>query len=37
LQYTRWTKFDGATTNIDGFGRSAQDNNTFLVYVWTMF
>jgi hypothetical protein len=37
LQYTRWTKFDGATTNIDGFGRSAQDNNTFLAYVWTMF
>ncbi|MFZ3235928.1 MAG: hypothetical protein WA417_19000 [Stellaceae bacterium] len=37
LQYTRWTKFDGATTNIDGFGRSAQDNNTFLVYAWTMF
>lgn len=37
LQYTRWTKFDGATTNIDGFGRTAQDNNTFFVYVWTMF
>jgi hypothetical protein len=37
LQYTRWTKFDGATINIDGAGRSAQDNNTFFVYVWTMF
>ena len=37
LQYTRWTKFDGATTNIDGAGRNANDNNTFFVYVWTMF
>jgi phage shock protein PspC (stress-responsive transcriptional regulator) len=37
LQYTRWTKFDGATTNIDGTGRNASDNNTFFVYVWTMF
>jgi hypothetical protein len=37
LQYTRWTKFDGATTNIDGMGRNASDNNTFFVYVWTMF
>jgi phage shock protein PspC (stress-responsive transcriptional regulator) len=37
LQYTRWTKFDGATTNIDGLGRSANANNTFFVYVWTMF
>jgi hypothetical protein len=37
LQYTRWTKFDGATTNINGVGRNASDNNTFFVYVWTMF
>jgi hypothetical protein len=37
LQYTRWTKFDGGTTNIDGMGRSASANNTFFVYVWTMF
>ena len=37
LQYTRWTKFDGATTNIDGMGRSAHDNNTFFLYAWTMF
>ena len=37
VQYTRWTKFDGSTTNIDGFGRSAHDNNTLLVYAWTMF
>ncbi|HXC14741.1 MAG TPA: hypothetical protein VNV39_18135 [Stellaceae bacterium] len=37
LQYTHWTKFDGATTNIDGMGRDANANNTFFVYVWTMF
>lgn len=37
LQYTRWTKFDGATTNIDGAGRNASDNNTLFLYVWTMF
>ena len=37
LQYTHWTKFDGATTNIDGMGRNASDNNTFFAYIWTMF
>ena len=37
LQYTHWTKFDGATTNIDGMGRNANSNNTFFVYVWIMF
>jgi hypothetical protein len=37
LQYTKWMKFDGATTNIDGMGRNAKDNNTFFAYVWTDF
>ena len=37
LQYTHWTKFDGATTNIDGMGRNASGNNTFFAYLWTMF
>ena len=37
LQYTPWTKFDRATTNIDGMGRSASNNNTFFAYIWTMF
>jgi hypothetical protein len=37
LQYTHWTKFDGATTNINGIGRNASDNNTFFAYIWTMF
>jgi hypothetical protein len=33
----RWTKFDGATANIDGMGRNVGDNNTFFAYIWTMF
>src|ERR1700741_553983 len=37
LQYTHWTKFDGATTNYNGIGRNASDNNTFFAYIWTMF
>lgn len=37
LQYTRWTKFDGSTDNVDGMGRSANANNTLFLYVWTMF
>jgi hypothetical protein len=37
LQYTHWTKFDGATLNYNGIGRNANDNNTFFAYIWTMF
>jgi hypothetical protein len=37
LQYTHWNKFNGASTNIDGMGRSAHDNNTLFLYVWTVF
>ena len=37
LQYTHWNKFDGATTNIDGMGRNANDNKTFFAYIWTVF
>jgi len=37
LQYTAYTKFDGSTTNIDGAGRKASDNNTLYSYVWTAF
>jgi hypothetical protein len=37
LQYMRWGKFDGSTSNIDGTGRSASANNTLFLYVWTAF
>jgi hypothetical protein len=33
-QYTFYTRFAGATRNVDGAGRSASDNNTLFVYVW---
>lgn len=37
LQYTLWDKFDGATSNIDGLGRKAHDNNTVFIYSWFAF
>ena len=37
LQYIRWDKFDGATTNFNGAGRNAHANNTIFGYVWIAF
>ena len=37
VQYTAYTKFNGAATNYDGSGRNASDNNTLYVFVWTAF
>lgn len=37
LQYTLYTKFNGATDNYDGFGRSASDNNTLYLLTWLVF
>jgi hypothetical protein len=34
LQYTAYSKFNGASNNFDGFGRNARDNNTLFLYVW---
>ncbi len=34
LQYTMYDKFNGASTNYDGFGRNAHDNNTLFMFVW---
>ena len=34
LQYYAYQKFDGASTNYDGNGRNAKDNNTAFLYVW---
>lgn len=36
-QYTGYTKFNGGSTNYDGFGRSASDNNTLYVLLWLVF
>jgi hypothetical protein len=37
LQYTAYTKFNGASSNYDGSGRKASDNNTLYVVAWLMF
>jgi hypothetical protein len=34
FQYTGYTKFNGGTTNYDGSGRNASDNNTAYVSLW---
>jgi len=34
LQYTLYDKFDGASSNYDGSGRNASDNNTLYFFVW---
>lgn len=35
--YTMYNRFDGGTTNIDGYGRKASDNNTLMLYAWNMW
>ncbi|HWI29741.1 MAG TPA: hypothetical protein VN668_22385 [Stellaceae bacterium] len=37
LQYTAYFKFNGASTNYDGSGRNASDNNTLFAFIWTAF
>jgi hypothetical protein len=37
LQYTGYWRFNGGSTNYDGFGRSASDNNTVFLYTWLAF
>jgi hypothetical protein len=37
LQYTAYTRFNGGTTNYDGFGRNASGNNTIFGFVWLAF
>jgi hypothetical protein len=34
VQYTVYTKFDGARTNFNGTGRNASDNNTLRIFTW---
>lgn len=35
IQYTMYSTFNGASSNYDGFGRSASANDTLSVLVWT--
>lgn len=37
VRYTRYDKFNGESTNYDGFGRNAKDNNTLFLYGWFLF
>ena len=37
VQATRYSKFNGAGSNYDGYGRSASDNNTAYVLLWLVF
>ena len=37
VQYTLYTEFNGGTSNYDGFGRNASDNNTLYAFAWLAF
>lgn len=37
VQYTVYTRFDGARADFDGTGRKAADNNTLRVFTWVAF
>jgi hypothetical protein len=37
VQYTAYSRFNGASANYDGFGRHASDNNTVFLFVWLAF
>jgi hypothetical protein len=37
LQYTTYSKFNGAAGNYDGSGRDASDNNNAYLLAWLMF
>lgn len=37
LQYTHYDRYDGGSSNYDGSGRSASDNDTLLAFAWFAF
>ncbi len=37
IQYTLFSKFNGAHDNFDGTGRNASDNNTLRIFTWVAF
>ena len=37
LQYFKFDRFNGASTNYDGAGRNAKDNNTIFLYLWAAY
>jgi hypothetical protein len=34
VQYFKFTQFNGSSSNYDGNGRNARDNNTLFIYIW---
>jgi hypothetical protein len=36
-QYTLYNKYNGASTNYDGFGRNARDDNSLFIYLWAAY
>jgi hypothetical protein len=34
VQYTGYSRFNGSSSNYDGFGRDASDNDTLFAFVW---
>jgi len=36
-QYVIYSKFNGASNNYDGAGRSASDNNTLYLALWFLW
>jgi hypothetical protein len=37
VQFVHYTKFNGASTNFDGAGRNARDNDTLFAFAWLAF
>lgn len=37
LRYTKYSQFNGAGTNYDGFGRNAKDNDSLYLLSWFLF
>jgi hypothetical protein len=37
VQYTIYSRFNGASRNFDGTGRNASDNNTLRIFTWVAF
>jgi hypothetical protein len=37
FQYVLYNKFNGSSSNYDGFGRQASDNNTLYIVTWLLY
>jgi len=37
VQYTGYWRFNGGSSNYDGFGRNASDNNSLFLFTWLAF